>query len=101
MFVSPSGEQPEIGRRFRVAKKKITTDNIIHVSSVEFHEEFNGTTPRAVKVGLKNAPKKNAKFSQKWAKTRKKTNTLNLINQFLECYCCKILCQIQWCHSRS
>ena len=39
-------------------KKKITTDNIIHVSSVEFHEELNGTTPGAVKVGTKNAPKK-------------------------------------------
>ena len=39
-------------------EKKITTDSIIRVSSVEFHEEFNGTTPGAVKVGIKNAQKK-------------------------------------------
>ena len=51
-------------------KKKITTDNIIHVSSVEFHEEFNGTTPGAEKVGLKKRTQKTAKFSKKWAKTR-------------------------------
>ena len=61
----PSGEQPEIGRRFRVAKKKITTDNIIHVSSVEFHEEFNGTTLGAVKVGLKKRTQKNCKIQPK------------------------------------
>ena len=37
-----------------VAKiKKTTTDNIIHVPSEDFHEEFNGTTPGAVKVGTK------------------------------------------------
>ncbi len=31
----------------------------IHVSSVEFHEEFNGTTPGAEKVGTKKThPKK-------------------------------------------
>ena len=34
-------------------KKEITTDNIIHVSSVEFHEEFNGITSGAEKVGKK------------------------------------------------
>ncbi len=45
---NPSGEQHEL--RFTL-RKKITTDDIIHVSCVEFHEEFNGTTPGAVKVG--------------------------------------------------
>ena len=40
-------------------KWKITTDNIIHVSSVEFHEEFNGTTLGSVKAGTK-IPKKTA-----------------------------------------
>ena len=60
----PSGEQPEIGQRFRVAKK-ITTDNSIHVSSVEFHEEFNGTTPGAVKVGTKKRTQKNCKIQPK------------------------------------
>ena len=64
-FFLPSGEQPEIGRRFRVAKKKITTDNIIHVSSVEFHEELNGTTPGAVKVGPKKRTQKNCKIQPK------------------------------------
>ena len=36
----------------------------MHVSGVEFHEKLNGTTPGAVKVGIKNAPRKTAKFSQ-------------------------------------
>ncbi len=76
----PLGEQLEL--RF----KKKTTDNIIYVSSIEFHEELNGTTPGAVKVGIKNAPKKKtAKLSQKGDKKRKKTNTLNLINKYLRC----------------
>ena len=46
-------------------KKKITTDNIIHVSSVEFHEEFNGTTHGAVKVGPKKRTQKNCKIQPK------------------------------------
>ena len=46
-------------------KKKITTDNIIHVSSVEFHEELNGTTPGAVKVGPKKRTQKNCKIQPK------------------------------------
>ena len=46
-------------------KKKITTDNIIHVSSVEFHEELNGTTPGAVKVGTKKRTQKNCKIQPK------------------------------------
>ena len=41
-------------------KKKITTDNIIHVSSVEFHEEFNGTSP-----GHKKRTQKKCKIQQK------------------------------------
>ena len=39
-------------------KYKFTTDDIIHVSIVEFHEEVNGATPGAVKVGTKTHPKK-------------------------------------------
>ena len=46
-------------------KKKITTDDIIHVSSVEFHEELNGTTPGAVKVGPKKRTQKNCKIQPK------------------------------------
>ena len=46
-------------------KKKITTENIIHVSSVEFHEEFNGTTPGAVKVGSKKRTQKKLQNSAK------------------------------------
>ena len=46
-------------------QKKITTDNIIHVSSVEFHEEPNGTTPGAVKVGPKKRTQKNCKIQPK------------------------------------
>ena len=53
-------------------RKKITNADIIHVFSAEFHEELNGTSPVAEKVGIKNASKKTAKLSQIWAKTRKK-----------------------------
>ena len=57
----PSGEQHELASK----KKKITTENIIHVSSVEFHEEFNGTTHGAVKVGPKKRTQKNCKIQPK------------------------------------
>ena len=60
--VSPSGKQHEL--RFTL-RKKITTDNVIHVSSVEFHEEFNGTTHGAVKVGPKKRTQKNCKIQPK------------------------------------
>ena len=59
---SPSGEQHELASK---KKKKITTENIIHVSSVEFYEEFNGTTPGAVKVGTKKRTQKNCKIQPK------------------------------------
>ena len=58
----PSDEQDEL--RFTL-RKKITTDNTIHVSSVEFHEEFNGTTPGAEKVGTKKRTQKNCKIQPK------------------------------------
>ena len=38
---------------------------IVHVSSVEFHEEFNGTTPGAEKVGLKKRTQKKLQNSAK------------------------------------
>ena len=53
------------GEDLELQKKKITTDNIIHVSSVEFHEELNGTTPGAVKVGTKKRTQKNCKIQPK------------------------------------
>ena len=46
-------------------KKRITTDNIIHVSSVEFHEELNGATPGVVKVSIKKRTRKNCKIQPK------------------------------------
>ena len=47
------------------SQKKITTDNIIHVPSVEFYEEFNGATPGAAKVGTKKRTQKNYKIQPK------------------------------------
>ena len=57
----PLGDQNEL----RFIEKQITTDDIIHVSSVEFHEELNGTTPGAVKVGPKKRTQKNCKIQPK------------------------------------
>ncbi len=36
-------------------------DSIIRVSCVKFHEEFNGATPGAVKVGIKKLTQKKLK----------------------------------------
>ena len=62
--ITPSDEQDEIGRRFKVAEKKITTNDIIHVSVVEFCAESNGATRGAEIWSKKKRTQKNYKKRQ-------------------------------------
>ena len=64
MWKEPSHEQHEL--RF-IWKIKNTTNDIIHISSGEFHVEFNGSTPGAESLSKKKkiAQKKKLQNSAK------------------------------------
>ena len=59
-------------------KIKNTTDDIIHISSGEFHVEFNGSTPGAESLSKKkNRTKKNCKIQPKMGLKKEKKTTFD------------------------